>query len=296
MKLFRLFHRTIYMKGNMHMYYRLFVVLLLAIFVKVGQVSAQIPTGNEDGTVRQIIRTEKRIQEQSQHIEQVIQVQSTKKVERLQKPKPSIQPIRTILEKFVRWFDVSIVKVEGTQLSALTITVQDKDGKQYTVKTDTKTQLRRRFWGKIESVSELTAGDRLTVIGQWTDDTKTVVLARLIRNISIQKRTGVFIGTVQSKSDSSYVIKTVNRGTLTVSDFASAKIINRVGTGMTYGDIAVGHRIRVRGLWDMTNKTLTDVTEIKDFSLPVQENKPTKATTPIPTATVAPTGVSGTTQ
>ncbi len=260
--------------------------LPFAIFSQGSVVFAQTPTVNANTVVQQIIRTERRVEQQSQHIQQVIEAQSTKKAERLQTPKPSFTPLRSGMEKVVRWQDVSVVKVEGSQLSALTITVQDKDGNQYTVKTDGKTQLRRRFWGKIESVTELSTGDRLTVIGQWTDDAKTTVLARLIRNVSIQKRSGVFIGTVESKTDTSCVVKTVNRGTLTVSDIASAKIINRVGTAITYDDIVVGHRIRVRGLWDSANNTLTDVVQIKDFSIPPV---PTRKPTVTPSATGVPT-------
>ncbi len=275
------------------------LVLASVVFITTKTVRAVGTDAGEDQTVRQIIRTEKRVEQQSQHIENVMDAKETRVVERLETPKiqPSGKPMMEIRNRLVYWKTVSIVKTEGTVLSALTITVQDKDGKQYTVKTDAKTQLRRRFWGKIQSVSEFTPGDRLTVIGQWTDDAKTTVLARLIRNTSIQKRTGVFIGTVESKTDGSLVVATINRGTLTVSGFASAKIINRVGKTIPVGDIAVGHRIRVRGLWDMANKTLTDVAEIKDFSIPVPEIKPTKAMpTRIPTVSTAPVGASGVTQ
>jgi len=35
-------------------------------------------------------------------------------------------------------------------------------------------------------------------------------------------------------------------------------------------DIEVGHRVRVKGIWDLTNKTISEVTQIKDFSIPIQ--------------------------
>ncbi len=275
------------------------LVLASVVFITTKSVRAVGTDAGEDQTVRQIIRTEKRVEQQSQHIENGMDAKETRMIERLETPKilPSGKPMMEIRNRLLNWQTVSVVKTEGTVLSALTITVQDKDGKQYTVKTDEKTQLRRRFWGKIEFVSEFAPGDRLTVIGQWTDDAKTTVLARLIRNTSIQKRTGVFIGMVESKTDGSLVVATVNRGTLTVSGFASAKIINRVGKTIPAGDIVVGHRIRVRGLWDMTNNTLTDVAEIKDFSIPVPELKPTKAIpTTILTVSTAPVGASGVAQ
>jgi len=40
----------------------------------------------------------------------------------------------------------------------------------------------------------------------------------------------------------------------------------------------VGHRIRVKGLWNNKNSTVTEVSHVKDFDLPVR-----------PIGTVAPT-------
>src|SRR5689334_19625315 len=67
-----------------------------------------------------------------------------------------------------------------TAVNGTTLTVE-KDSKSYTVLTDDKTQFRRRFWGKA-TVSEYQVGDTLNVIGMWTDDAKTTIQARLIRD------------------------------------------------------------------------------------------------------------------
>ncbi len=162
-------------------------------------------------------------------------------------------------------------------ISGTTLTVKAKDGKQFTILTDTKTQFRRRFWGK-SSLSEMSVGDMVNVIGKWTDDAKTTIQARLVRDLSIQKRNGTFFGTVQSVSASGFVMQTLKRGTLTVTTSASTKFVNRKGETIAKGDVIVGHKVRVGGLWDSKLNTLTEVAHVKDFSLPV---KPTE--TPKPT-------------
>jgi hypothetical protein len=40
-------------------------------------------------------------------------------------------------------------------------------------------------------------------------------------------------------------------------------------------DIQIGHRIRVKGIWDITNKTISEVTQIKDFSIPAKPSPTT---------------------
>ncbi len=160
-------------------------------------------------------------------------------------------------------------------ISGTTLTVE-KDGKTYTILTDSKTQFRRRFWGKA-TLDEFGTGDTVAVIGLWTDDTKTTVQARLVRDMSIQKRHGVFFGTVESVSDSGWVMMTVQRGNQTVTVSSTTKFINRRGETIAKADVLVGHRVRVRGLWNSTNNTITEISEVKDFALPP---KPTATPTP----------------
>lgn len=154
-----------------------------------------------------------------------------------------------------------------------------RESKSYTVNIDAKTQLRRRFWGKSE-LSEMQVGDKVNVIGKWTDNTQTALLATLIRDLSLRKRNGVFIGTVQSVTPTTWVVKTPNRGTNTVTYSPTVKVINRKGQIIKTSDIAVGHVIRVRGLWDTNSLTITEVVAVKDYTLPPA---PTVSITPVPT-------------
>lgn len=173
-------------------------------------------------------------------------------------------------------------KLTGINGAVLTV---EREGKSYTVNTGTfdkcTTQLRRRFWGTT-ALSEFTVGDVLNIAGYWTDDAKTSINACYIRNISIQKRYGVFIGEIKSLSDSGFVMSTVSdkRSDQTVTISAATKFNNRKGGTIGKEDLQVGQKVRVRGLWDRNANSLTEVTEVKDFSLP-----------PLPTKAVIPTAV-----
>lgn len=159
-----------------------------------------------------------------------------------------------------------------TAINGVSLSVE-KDGKIYTVNTGKfdkcTTLFRRRFWGN-SNIAEFTVGDTLNVIGRWADDAKTVVEACLIRNISIQKRFGIFMGEVKSLTSTGWVMTAVNakRGEQTVVVSSNAKLTSRRGEVISQADVVVGHKVRVHGLWNNSNNTVTEVTRIKDFNLP----------------------------
>ncbi|MCX6704328.1 MAG: hypothetical protein NTZ07_02680 [Candidatus Woesebacteria bacterium] len=155
--------------------------------------------------------------------------------------------------------------VKVTAKDATSITV-DNEGVNVKVDILASTHFRRKFWGK-SSLAEISIGDSVDVVGRWVKEDKTEIKAVLIRNLSIQKRFGVFFGTVKSLTDTGFVMTTIRRGEETVT-LDSAKLINRKGQTITAGDIQIGHRVRVRGLWDSIAFTITEVTQVKDFSLP----------------------------
>jgi len=167
-----------------------------------------------------------------------------------------------------------IEKGEVTGISGTTLTVI-KDSVAYTVNTDDKTNFRRRFGGKSQ-LSEIAENDTVNVLGKWQNGEKTQILATHIRDLSIQKRHATFFGTVRTKTDTSLILTTVNRGEQTVIIDSSKKLVNRKMEEIKMADIQIGHRIRVKGIWDITNKTISEVTQIKDFSIPAK---------PSPTAT-----------
>jgi len=152
-----------------------------------------------------------------------------------------------------------------TEIGENYIKVSDNnDGKVYQVNITEKTQLRRHFWGK-SSLAEFSVGDEVNVIGRYNNEEKTTIDAILIRNKSIQKRWGVFFGEVKAKNSDNFVIKTINRGELTVY-FGSAKFVDNSGNESNYNNISVGARVRVKGVWDKDLKKLIEVDEVKIFN------------------------------
>ncbi|MEK7633940.1 MAG: hypothetical protein AAB437_03800 [Patescibacteria group bacterium] len=137
----------------------------------------------------------------------------------------------------------------------------------YQINITDKTQLLRKFGGK-SKLGEYSVGDDVMVIGKFTDDTKKIIEAKVIRNLSIQKRFGAFFGKVTVRNADNFVMETAERGTQTVY-FGSAKFVGRNEKSMTYSDIKMGDRVRVKGVWDKTLSKINEVTQVKDFSIPV---------------------------
>ena len=184
------------------------------------------------------------------------------------------QQTRQALQKFLGKH-ATIVDGVIKNISGQTLTVT-KDDKDYTVTVTASTKLRRRFWGKA-TLTEFSTNDHVSVYGKWTNDSQTAIEASLIRNLSIQKLRGTFFGTITSINGQTFTLKSVNRGDQTVTVTSSTKIVNRKMQSMTTGDLKVNDRVRVKGLWDNTNKTITEVTQVKDFSQPVVVSPTPKA-------------------
>jgi hypothetical protein len=169
-----------------------------------------------------------------------------------------------------------VIAKEGT---TLTVT---KESKTYTVLTDANTRFVKKFWGK-SSLEEISLNDMVNVIGRWNNEAKTEIQAVLIRNFSIQKRHGVFFGEVKSVSGSGFVLTAVKRGDQTVTVEIATKLVNRKMQKISLSDIQVGHKVRVKGVWDSVNKTITEVKQVKDFSIPLIPS-PRPSSSPSPKA------------
>lgn len=191
--------------------------------------------------------------------------------------KPTIhQNLATQIEK-LKGRGIKIIDGVVTAKGASSLTVT-KDGKTYTVNVDSKTKFRRHFWGT-SAFAEIAVNDHVNVWGKFTDESTNTILAMMIRDLSIQKRRGTFFGTILSKGTNTFVMQTLNRGNQTVTVNSTTKLVKRNEQTMTFTDLKVGDRVRVKGVWDKTNSTITKVTQVKDFSQPPQ---PTKTPTPTP--------------
>jgi len=173
--------------------------------------------------------------------------------------------------------------------NSLTVT---SEGQTYTVNLRSDTKVRRHYYGKSE-LSEFQVGQHVNVWGTFTDETRTTISAAFVRNLSIMKRHGVFIGIVKAISDNMLTLDTIARGVQKVTVDANTIFVNRKMEGISQSDVEVGHRIRVKGMWDKTNSTVTEVKQVKDFTLPQVEGKTNDAVAPTVSVTstikVAPT-------
>lgn len=169
--------------------------------------------------------------------------------------------------------------VQGTVASigtsSFTVT---SNGQTYTVNIDGKTKFRRHFWGK-SALSEISVGDKVNILGKFTDSAKTTILARMVRDTSIQKRKGTFFGTVTATGTTLTISTT--KGTESVLFDGSTKLVNRKEQVITSSQINVGDKVRVKGVWDKTLNTITEVTQIKDFTQPAVVS-PTPSVVPSP--------------
>lgn len=168
---------------------------------------------------------------------------------------------KTVIGKKAEIGRGTITAINGTDLTVM------KGSKSFLVHTGSGTVLKRRF-GAMAKWSEFATGQYVDVKGTWADEAKTQVNATWIRNWSIQKRNGVFNGVVSSVTGSGFVLNSFGRGSQSVFPDGSTKIVDRKGNTLTLGNILVGHRLTVKGVWDRTNHTVTEVTHIKDKSLP----------------------------
>ncbi|OGK16677.1 hypothetical protein A2774_00045 [Candidatus Roizmanbacteria bacterium RIFCSPHIGHO2_01_FULL_39_12c] len=196
-----------------------------------------------------------------------------------------IQELKNDLKKRLSSLRAQIAKIingEVTAISGSSLTVK-KDDNTYTVNTDSDTHFRRHYWGG-SSLDEFSVGNKVNVSGKFTDEEKTTILARIIRNLSIMKRHGVFMGDVSAKNSDNFIIDSKHRDGQTVYFDSGSKFVKRDETSMVYADLQVGHRVRVKGLWDKTLNQITEVVQVKDFSLPPRPLKINE-----PTATVVPT-------
>ncbi len=178
-----------------------------------------------------------------------------------------------------------LIGAEITAINGSSFTV-NKDGKTYTINTSSQTKFLRHFWGK-SGVGEFSVGNKINAWGKWTDEAKTTLDASMIRNLSIMKRRGVFLGQVTSLATGSFIIKSINRGDQTVYYGSNTKFVNRKEQTITVSDLKVGDRVRVKGLWDKSSNKITETSEVKDFSLPERVKLTPSPTIPV-TATATP--------
>lgn len=230
------------------------IIILTAFLTIAPSVFALNPSGRETGdTIRESIKEEKEVKEKNEN-------------------KGLLDKVKNFLKKNLQFEARVKGKITTMAIGSNNFSMIGEDG-TFQVNITDKTQILRKFGGK-SSLSEYSIGDKVMVFGKFTDDTKSIIDAKTIKNNSIQKRKGAFFGKVTVKSTDNFIMDTLERGTQTVY-FGSAKFVKRNEEIMFYADLKVGDRVRVKGVWDQALNKINEVTQIKDFSLPVIKPTPT---------------------
>ncbi len=156
----------------------------------------------------------------------------------------------------------------------------------FTIKTDSKTQIVRRFSGRAE-FSEVGVGDLLSVNGTLdTTATTPTILAKNIRDYSIEKRNMSFGGVIKSidSASSSFMIGVHKNGENKENKMtavgAEIKVVVSSSTKITKGDVIialsdlkVGDKVLVaRGVLDTVSKAL-QASEVRVYAPKIDADK-----------------------
>ncbi len=149
------------------------------------------------------------------------------------------------------------VKLVGklTAISGTTLTVASWGG-NWTVDAS-KAEIVRRFNGD-SGLGEYQVNDILTVHGQ-ASLTGMTVMARVVKNESIQKRGASFVGVISgitASSTNAFSLKTDKNGTLAVTASSTVKVIINGQVASTTAGLTNGMYAQVSGVWDRTNSTV----------------------------------------
>jgi hypothetical protein len=176
-------------------------------------------------------------------------------------------------EMFPKILPAGINDGEVTEVSGNTLMVKH-DGKSITLKVTDKTQILKKYGGKI-ALSEIKVGHIVSARGTWQDDTKAVLDVRVLRDLSLERRPATFWGKIKSiaQDKESFVLEVGKRGDLTVLVDTGTKIVNRLAKEIDFSALAVGHRVRVSGMWD-GEKNMDETRTIKDWSIGPLEAPP----------------------
>ncbi len=143
--------------------------------------------------------------------------------------------------------EATVASISGT---ALTVS---KDGQNYEIDTN-GAKIKRKYNARA-SFGEIRAGDVLTIKGRYT--TEFQIRAREIKDLSIQRWKGTFVGTVSSidSANNKFVLASNKRGSQTVEVSSNTKFVYRK-TDKTFADLKVGDEVTLKGTWNSTSSII----------------------------------------
>ena len=126
----------------------------------------------------------------------------------------------------------------------------------WTITSDANTKLIRRYGGA-SAMNEITVGDYISFQGSLVTGTASpmTVLAKTIKNWSVQKKNATFEGTVSSVSGSTFVMSTKKDGNITVTTTGTTQFMKNSATA-TLADVTVNSKVVTTGLYNNLTHTL----------------------------------------
>ncbi|MEN9582628.1 MAG: hypothetical protein RL641_582 [Candidatus Parcubacteria bacterium] len=178
-----------------------------------------------------------------------------------------------------------VTAINGSSLTATT--TWGSSSMTWTINTDSSTKLIRRFGGT-STISEISVGDFVSFQGSLVAGTSTpmTVLAKTLKNWSVQKKNSTFEGIVTSLGGSSFIIATNNSGNITVNTTSSTQFMKN-GVAGTLADITITSKITATGLYNNLTKTL-DASKVA-VKIPKPESMNKEGTLKTIAGTTAPT-------
>lgn len=130
-------------------------------------------------------------------------------------------------------------------------TLKAANGGVYTVDA-AEAKAHRRFGAEMQ-IADIQPGDNVVVRGTANGGT---IKAEVVRDTSLQARNGVFSGKVTAVNASSFELQSGARGSQIVN-IDNATVFKKNGQPAQLADVAVGSQVRVSGVWDKANNSIS---------------------------------------
>lgn len=156
--------------------------------------------------------------------------------------------------------EVRLADAKVTAVSTGTITLAVNWGSltmPWTAQVDANTKV--KAGGDASSLAAIAVGDMVNIQGRLISTSPSMtVQAGMVVNQAAKAKLGSFFGTVTGTTSStqSFTMTTEEKGVQTVYVSASTKITKEGMAVVAFGDIRVGDRVSVGGLWNNTQSTV----------------------------------------
>jgi hypothetical protein len=162
--------------------------------------------------------------------------------------------------------NAKIVKGDLVAVTEDILTV-NKDNEQFDIEIDDQSKVLSKYYSKIDP-KNLEKGDQVSIWGKWVDEAKTMIQAKLVRNLSKEIRKGVVNGIFKKINDSSFTVTRANGKVFTITFDTNTKLMNRKGEVILYSAIKDNDHVAVTGLVDHSKMTVVKTSKVRDLDLP----------------------------